>query len=271
MKERAIGPVQKKKLTTPTAPQKLTGVIATIVALAVMLVTGFVLSPVGTPLRSEVRTMALPHFTQTWKVFAPNIMKADRTLEFRVGWIDENADIVKSDWVDATQIEQRNSEGNPFPSRVQKLTWNVSGTYMTRYRALDDEQRARVKDTFIERDGDGYAAIPDAQLISELGEDDGDVIRYLRMDYMVMRHLTLLATAGFDKKIERLQWRVVTHRPNDFTHRFDEEDQYGVYTTTFGWRQSTLVIDPTIVDDYRALVERVGAEHEFEEAASEAE
>ena len=198
-------------------------------------------------------------------------MKADRTLEFRVGWTGEDGNIVKSDWVNATRIEQRNSEGNPFPSRVQKLTWNVSGTYMTRFYALDDEQRARARDTFIERDGDGFAAIRDAQLISELGEDDGDVIRYLRLDYMVMRHLTLLATAGFDEKIERVQWRIVTHRPNDFTHRFDEEDQYDANTTTFGWRQSTLAIDPAIVEDYRALLESVGAEHEFEEAAREAE
>jgi len=264
-------PVRNKKLTRPTTSQKVTGVIATLIALAVMLVTGFVLSPVGTPLRSEVRTMALPYFTQTWKVFAPGIMKADRTLEFRVGWLDESGDVVKSDWINATQIEQRNSEGNPFPSRIQKLTWNVSGTYMTRYHALDDEQRTRARDTFITRDGDGYAAIRDAQLIAELGEGDGDVIRYLRLDYMVMRHVTLLATAGFDEEIERVQWRVVTHRPNDFTHRFDEEDQYGANITTFGWRQSTLQVDPAMVEEYRALLERVGAESEFEEAAREAE
>ena len=254
-----------------TRSARVTGIIATLVAFVVIAGTALIVSPVGTPLRSEVRSVALPYFGQTWRVFAPNIMKVDRTLQFRVGWLDDNGDMVKSGWVNFTQIEQRAAEGNPFPSRIQKPTWNTSATYLNRYRALDDEQQTRARDTFIEATGDGFRAIPVEELIADLGEDDGDVIRYLRMDYMMMRNITLFATAGFDEKIERIQWRVVRERQNDFTHRFDEEQQFNPTISTFGWRQSTVEVDPEIVSEYRALIDRNGGSFEFKEARREAE
>lgn len=266
-----MSPVQKQTPPKLTTSQRATGIVATAIALVVILGTALIVSPVGTPLRSEVRSVALPYFGQTWRVFAPNILKVDRTLEFRVAWVDSDGNMVKSDWVNLTQIEQRNAEGNPFPSRMQKLTWNVSNTYLNRYRALDEEQRTRARDTFIQATDDGFEAIPVEELISDLGEDDGDVIRYLRMDYMVMRHVTLFATAGFNVDIERVQWRVVRDQPNDFTHRFDEEQQFEPSVTTFGWRQSTAAVDPDVVAEYRGLIERAHATYEFEEAAREAE
>lgn len=250
---------------------RVTGVIATVVAFVVIAGTALIVSPVGTPLRSEVRSVALPYFGQTWRVFAPNILKSDRSLEFRVGWRDDNGDMVRSGWVNITQIEQRTAEGNPLPSRIQKPSWNASGVLLERYNKLDEEQRTRVRDTFIEVNQGEFGAIPDATLIEQLGTDDGDVIRYLRMDYMMMRMTTLYGTAGFNEQIERVQWRVVNHRPNDFTHRFDDEDQYVPYITTFGWRQSNVVTDPDVVADYRGLIERSNAEYEFEEAVREAE
>lgn len=256
---------------TLTRAARLTGIIATIVVFVVIAGTALIVSPAGTPLRAEVRSAALPYFGQTWRVFAPNIMKVDRTLQFRVGWLDDEGDMVKSDWVNLTQIEQRVAEGNPFPSRIQKLSWNVSATYLNRYRALDEAQQARARDTFIEPTGDGFQAIDVEELIADLGEDDSDVIRYLRMDYMLMRDITLFATAGFDEKIERVQWRVVRERQNDFTHRFDDEQQFDPAISTFGWRQSTVGIDPDILSQYRALIERNGGTFEFEEARREAE
>src|SRR5690606_25307000 len=188
------------------------GIIATIVAFVVIAGTALIVSPAGTPLRLEGRSGALPYSAQTWRVFAPNIMKIDRTLQFRVGCPDDDGNMLKSGWVNLTQIEQRVAEGNPFPSRIQKASWNASATYLNRYRALDEEQQKRARDTFIEATGDGFKAIPVEELIADLGEGDGDVIRYLRMDYMMMRHVTLFATAGFDEKIERIQWRVVRER-----------------------------------------------------------
>lgn len=251
--------------------QRVTGIVAALVVLVVAIGTILIVSPPGVPLRSEVRSAALPYFGQTWKVFAPSVLKANRTLEFRAGWYDANGDMVKSGWVSITDIEQRSTTGNPFPSRIQKPTWNVSGTLMERYNKLDDEQRERVQDTFIEVGDTGFQQIADATLIEQLGAGDGDVIRYLRMDYMMMRLATLYGTAGFDQNIERVQWRVVNERPNDFTHRFDDAPQFTRSETTFGWRQSNVVTDPDVVADYRALIERVGATYEFQEALREVE
>lgn len=248
----------------------MTGIIATIVVAIVMVGTALVLAPAGTPLRSEVRAVAMPYFGQTWKVFAPNILKVDRTLEMRAQW-REDGELVTSGWVSITDIEQGGVGGNVAPSSIRKSTWNVSGTYLRRYQALDEAQRTRVRDTFIERVGDGFQAIPVEDLIADLGEDDGDVIRFLRMDYMLMRLTTLYGTAGFGQDIERVQWRVVRERPNDFTHRFDDEPQHDPVVSTFGWRQTTLDVEADIVRDYRRVIERFGATGLFEEAADVAE
>lgn len=263
----------QKKTPPPklTKAQRASGIIATAIALIAILCTTLIVSPVGTPLRSEVRSVALPHFGQTWRVFAPNILKVDRTFEVRAAWYDDEGELVKSGWVNLTQIEQRTAEGNSFPSRIQKSNWNASNSYLNRYRKLDSDQQKRARDTFIRAVDGGFDAIPVEQLIEELGTDDGDVIRFLRFDYMMMRYSTLFATAGFDKPIERVQWRVTRHRPNDFTHRFDEEEQFRSSVTTFGWRQSIVERSPDVIDQYRALIERTDAQGAFEEAIRESE
>lgn len=240
-------------------------------ALIVMLGTALIIAPAGTPLRSEVRSAALPYFGQTWRVFAPNILKTNRTLEMRAQWRDGEGELVTSEWVSITDIEQRTVPGNVVPSRIQKLSLNSSQTYLGRYNDLETDQRKRVRDTFIEPHDGGFRAIPVEDLITDLGEDDGDVIRFLRMDYMMMRYMTLYATAGFNEKIERVQWRIPRERPNDFTHRFDEDPQFTTNVTTFGWRQSTVGIEADVVDEFRAVIERFGAAATFERAADDAE
>lgn len=237
----------------------------------VMLGTILVVSPDGTPLRSTVRSAALPYFGQTWRVFAPDILKTNRTFEIRVQWRDEAGELVKSDWVSITEFEQRGVAGNLAPSNIRKNSLNVSGTYLDRYFDLDNDQRTRVRDTFIEAVDDGFQPIPVEELIADIGEDDADVVRFLRMDYMLMRFATMYATAGFDEDIERVQWRIVRERPNDFAHRFDDEPQFDTATTTFGWRQTNVGIDSGIIDEYRAVIERFGARGDFQEAANAAE
>lgn len=263
--------MQKKTTQTLTTSQRVTGIVATAIALIVMIGTVLIVSPPGTALRSEVRSVALPYFSQTWKVFAPSITKSDRTFEIRAQWRDENGNLVKSGWVSITDIELRSVKGAFTPSRIQKSTLNVSQTYLQRYYALDEAQRERVRTTFIEVHGDGFRAIPDQDLINELGADDGDVIRFLRMDYMLMRNATLYATAGFGEKIERVQWRVVRDRPNDFTHRFDDERQFDPVIVAYGWRQATVRVEAPVVSEYRGVIERLGGVEAFEEAADVAE
>lgn len=250
-------------------PAKITGIIASSIALAVMLGTGLVLAPEGTPLRKEVSSVVLPYFGQNWRVFAPNILKVNRTLEMRAQWRNEEGELVRSDWVSITDIEQRTAQGNMAPSRIEKSSWNASGTYLLRFNKLDEEQRERVQGTFIEQHDGGVRAIPVESLVEELGVDDPAVIRYLRMDYMFMRYMTVYATAGFDETIERVQWRIVRERPNDFVNRFNDDQQYTDNVTTFGWRQSNVQLKPSIVNEYRNVIERYGATHVFEKAAED--
>lgn len=250
---------------------RVAGIIATLVVLVVVAGTALIFTPSGNPLRSAVQSVAFPYFSQNWRVFAPDILKANRSLEMRAQWPDENGELVTSGWVSITDIEQRTVKGNVAPSRIEKNSWNASNTYLKRYFALNDEQRARVRDTFIETHDGGFRPIPDEKLIAELGQGDGDVIRFLRVDYMLMRYSTMYAAAGFGEDIQRVQWRVVTERPNDFTHRFDDERQFTPTVRTFGWRQSNVTINPDVLKQYSAVINRYGASFAFERAADEAE
>lgn len=251
----------------PATSFRVTSAIAALVSIIVMLGTLLVVAPEGTPLRAEVRSLSLPYFGQNWRVFAPDILKVNRTLEFRAQWRDDNDALVRSDWVSITDLELRTVAGNPAPSRIEKSSWNVSNTYLQRYHRLDDQQRERTRDTFIEAHDGGFRPIPVEDLIEELGVDDPDVIRFLRMDYMLMRYVSLYATAGFERDIERVQWRVVRERPNDFTHRFSDEPQFEANVTTFGWRQSNLTIEPSVLSEYRNIIERYGGKITFRKAA----
>jgi len=263
----------KEPPARPRTAARISGIVASLVVVLVMIGTVLIVLPSGTPGRAAVTQIATPYFGQNWRVFAPRITKGNRVLEMRAQWRDENGDLVKSGWVGITAMEQLTGLGNPFPSNIRKSTLNLTNTYLKRYNQLDSAQRERARTTFIEVAGDGFRAIPDAQLIAELGEDDGDVIRYLRIDYMFMRNMTLYATAGFGRDIERVQWRIVTSRPNGFAHRFDDDDyaQYGTSTVTLGWRQSNVRIDDHVVENYRNVIERFDSERMFEEAARVAE
>lgn len=253
-----------------TRQAKITGIIAGSVAAVVMLGTGLVLAPEGTPLRKEVSSVALPYFGQNWRVFAPNILKVNRTLEMRAQWRNGEGELVRSGWVSISSLEQRTAGGNIAPSRIAKSSWNVSGAYLQRFSKLDEDQRQRVQTTFIEQHDGGFRSIPIEALVEELGTDQPDVIRFLRMDYMFMRHMTLYATAGFEEKIERVQWRIVRERPNDFINRFNDDQQFADKVTTFGWRQANVELKPTVLEEYRNIIERYGATYAFKKAAENA-
>ncbi|WP_217136375.1 DUF5819 family protein [Leucobacter chinensis] len=251
----------------PSLSARFSTVVAMALSLLIMVGTVLMVLPQGTPMKKELQSVAAPYFAQNWRVFAPNIMKANFSLEMRAQWFEDEK-LVKSDWVSITDLETKNVHGNVVPSRIQKNSWNLSQAFRKRYNALNDEQKARVKDTFIQKGESGFEAIPSEELIAELGKKDANVIRFLRMDYMTMRYLSLYARAGFEKDIERVQWRIMLDRPNDFTHRFDDEKQFEPSVVTFGWRQSNVRAPKNVVDEYRAVIERMGAEKMFREAAA---
>lgn len=262
---------QKTERRQQPVQHKTTAVVASLIMLVVMVSTVLLILPSGTPLKQQVHAVASPFFSQNWRVFAPNILKVNRRVDIRAQWRDDNNELVRSDWVSISDIEEQPVTGHLAPSRIHKNAFNSSQALLSRYNDLESEQQERIHDTFIERSGDGFQPIPVEDLIAELGEDDSDVIRYLRTDYMYMRYATLYATAGFNEDIERVQWRISRERPNDFNNRHVEEQQYSGMTTTFGWRQSNIVFSQDVQDEYEALIERTGTQHLFTKAADNAE
>lgn len=224
-------------------------------AVAIYLVCAtLVVVPGSTPISKTVT----PYFSQTWKLFAPNIRKSSTMLEVRAQWRDDAGEFVTSDWIPVTEIEQRHVSGNPLPSRLQKM-WNVGEIYLERYRELDADQRLRARESFIDRSGSEFGAVPDAELIDRLlgdAENRGEVVRYLRMDYMLMRYSARFASAYLEHPVERVQWRVKTVRENDFAHRFDDARQFEDRATKFGWRHNTAVMDPEIIEEFGDMIDR---------------
>ena len=248
--------------TTPVSRKaKIASAVALgLVAIYVLVSIAFVV-PAGAfrTAMAPVLSAASPYFAQKWNVFAPNIMKANTGLRFQAQWRDDSGQLVKSEWVDLTGIEQNAVAGNAIPSRIQKSSWNATLAYSKRYALLTSEQRDIVRDTFIERTDTGYRAKPVEPLIDELstpGSSTSATVRFLRYDYMLKQYTTDFATAYFGEKIERVRWQIHRTRPNDFEHRFDSAQQFDESNVTFGWRQADDVIDPETIAVYSDVIER---------------
>lgn len=211
------------------------------------------------PTRPAVSAAFSPYFSQRWNVFAPNIMKVNRSLQIQVQW-RENGELQRSDWVDVTDIEFTSARGIPTPSRISKNSFNAAQAFLTRYQALGQEQRDRVRDTFIRGLGGGAFAPMEAETllneIDELGGSRAALVRYLRYDYMLVRFASAFGSAYFDRDVERVRWRIQHDRPNDFLHRFDSERQTDLSWTTFGWRQPATAPSDEVRAIYDEVIER---------------
>jgi hypothetical protein len=250
----------------PTAPGLTRGArIGTAVAavvVAIYVATSILMVVPQSDATRALTAAARPYFSQQWNVFAPSIQKTNRYLEMQAQWRDDSGALVKSDWVDITRAEYAAGEGRIQPSRTVKQSANLLKTYTERVRGLTPEQQAIVQDTFIRRaDTDsGFAAKTAVSLIDQLTALDegsrGRVITMLRADYVIKEFTTYWATAWFGRDIERVRWRVVTERPNDFAHRSDDRQQFEGSARTFGWREADDVIDPQALSVYQGVVER---------------
>ncbi|WP_191966612.1 DUF5819 family protein [Microbacterium testaceum] len=236
-------------------PTPRAGLAPTIAAVAAVAVIGGYVFVSATftgppsPARAAVSDAFAPYFSQRWDVFAPDILRVNRSLQIQAQWRDDSEDLVKSEWVDVTGTELDAVSGSPAPSRISKNSQNALGDYLDRYWDLTDAQQERARDTFIEQTDDGFAAISDADLLADfdgLGDDSDAVVRFVRYDYMLTRFSTVYADAFFGEPIERVRWRVQTDRPNDFDHRLDEARQYETTELTFGWRQAEQPDDDSV-------------------------
>ncbi|GAA2072439.1 hypothetical protein GCM10009840_01330 [Pseudolysinimonas kribbensis] len=213
-----------------------------------------------------LRSTASPYFTQSWNVFAPNILKTNIELEIAAQWRDGSGRLVKSGWFSATKLELADVAGQPSPSRAVKQSWNLIRAYNTRFLALDRDQQEVVLNTFIRRVGDDqYTERTDPQLtaqLNSLGHNPAAVRSLLQYDDVMVQYSTLLATAYFGRKAERVRWRIVYHRPNDFAHRASSARQFPAETRAFGWREADQKLDADSLAAFRDFVARSGGRHE---------
>lgn len=250
----------------PAARGRLAPTLATVAAVA--LIGGYVFvsatfTAPPSPARAAVSDGFAPYFSQRWDVFAPNILRVNSALQVQAQWRDDNGDLQTSEWVDVTDMELASVRGIPAPSRISKNSGNALGTYLERYNELSEAQQERVQDTFIERTDDGFAAIPDADLLAELdglGDDDGAAVPFVRYDYMLNRFTTVFAEAYLGHDVERVRWQAQFDRPNDFLHRFDDERQFDLSQLTFGWRQAEQPDDASVRDIFADVQTRYTGE-----------
>jgi hypothetical protein len=245
----------------PGAKAKTFATLGTLAVVAgYVFVSGTFVLP-ETPADAAVEDAFAPYFSQSWKLFAPDIARSNRSLELQAQWRDEDGELVFSDWVEATGIEFEGMRGHALPSRVSGVTVSAAGDYLDRFESLSEDQQVRVEDTFIQRDGEGgFEPIPDDELVAEvdeLGDDRRAVIRFIRYDYMLTRFADAFTEAHFDQEVERVRWRVRIDRPNDFDERFEPQVRQPAYTT-FGWRQPAR----DTADDVAAVFDEVLARYD---------
>jgi hypothetical protein len=246
----------------PSAGTTAGALIAFLLIAAYVFVSLTIILPTQTPVRDAVSRAATPLFSQRWSMFAPHPLREIAQLEIRAEWRGADGKLTSSEWLDVSQVERRGVTGDPLPSRVQESTWNtMSIAYLSAYYALNQKQREyTAQPWFVQGDDKVYRPTPDARLVSELGAlgTERAAVDFIRADYMMMRFSTLFATAYFEQDVERIQWRIRYLKPNDFAHRFDDDQQFADRVVDFGLRPSQLSIDPSVVADFRAVIDARG-------------
>lgn len=216
-----------------------TRLVAVIVALIMVLGYSAVAVSMAVEKSNPVKSAMSPFFSQKWNVFAPNIMKRDSYLEVRARTVEDDGKITATDWIPVTAVERRQNKGSIAPSRIQKLSQNVTSSYSSRYNKLKDTQKEVARKNFVSIAEGDRNVLSDSEIVDAIQgkeKNSSRVVSFVRMDYMLVRYATVFAEAYAGKKPTDVQWRIVGQRNNDFAHRFMEEQQFEDTVRTFGWR-----------------------------------
>lgn len=200
-----------------------------------------------------------PYFSQSWRVFAPNILKSNIELRISAQWYGDDGELEHSPWFSATDIELASVAGMPLPSRTIKQSWNLVQAYNRRFIDLNEEQRATIQNTFIRVEGDGFTPRSEEGLIEEMeafGDNSSDIRQVLFYDDIVKEYATYMATAYFDERIIRVRWEMAYSRPNSFESRHSPEQQFDDSRRTFGWRMVTDRVDPVALETFERIVQQ---------------
>lgn len=211
----------------------------------------------------SVSNDARPFFNQSWQVFAPNILKSNVKVEAMAQWRNDSGELVKSPWIPVTAVEQRSVSGSIIPSRINKSSWNAAQTYASRFNKLNAEQKKVVQNSFIKNVDDGstrpLTRKEAAALIAKHGDNLTAINNVLNYDDLFIDYMGLYTTAYFGKKVERVRWKIVYTRPNDFVHRFEDAQQFKDKELEFGWRQFDRGVTKEELTVYREVLQRYGA------------
>lgn len=216
-----------------------------------------------TTVAKPITSAASPYFTQKWNVFSPNIAKTNPKLYMQAQWADDDGERVKSEWVSVTDVDFAAISGHLHPSRAHKTSYNLQTRYYNRYTNLNKEQRAIVRNTFIKRDGEGFAAKTREEITAELGEhgkNSGQIRALLREDDILKEYLTYFSTAYFNKDVIRVRWMIHREYPNKFEERFVEETVRAPTELRFGWRHVDDEVNPEKLDVFVDYINRRAGE-----------
>lgn len=119
-------------------------VVASTVALLQLLAVTFASLPPNrySDAAAPHTTYLRPMFSQNWRLFAPNPVSEDRTIEFQGSYRDADGTIKQTEWVDWTEVELDLVHHKLIGGRAGYVTNKLFSPLGSRYSALLPEQQA---------------------------------------------------------------------------------------------------------------------------------
>ncbi len=191
------------------------------------------------------------YFSQSWRLFAPNVIKTNRELEVQARWLDDSGEVVESEWLGITRIELGAITKPLIPVRVAKSSRNALEHYEIAFTLLDPAQKQ-----VVQAEGPAVSA---AALESAIARayDGEEPTNFLNHERMLTSYTGYFAAAYWGQDPIEIRWRVIRQRSNDFEFRFDPP-QYDRSVVEYGWRELPGAYDPQVVEVYRDVIERYG-------------
>lgn len=197
-----------------------------------------------------------PYFTQNWRLFAPNPISSDRAVQFQAQYVDGDGEIVRSSWVDWTDVELDLIRHRLVGGRAGYVTNKMFTPLSNRYAALTRAQKAVADDDLAATDGlDALGAA--------LRQEDGSASAaelYLRYERAVVQLASDVFAARLpDIRVTSVRYRVVSQAVVPFSAR-NRDESLGARpepgSRTSAWRPA----DPGDAGE-RSAVARFDARH----------
>lgn len=215
------------------------GVIIALLAAAWHIFASFLWISPPTPLRELVpgdvlKSYMLPWYGQSWSVFAPEPINGDYALNVRALVPDENGEMVETEWVNATAVEQSWATHNLFPPRAAGLSVRQASSFSDAWKGLSAEQQQTAALNYFKGD-DWLGRMRDAMLAE--GDDRDAVIAYIVQERHTDAYATQVAHALWGEDVQRVQYEITRQNVIPFAERNNPEAELpALQRTSVGWR-----------------------------------